>query len=166
MGLTRAFATYLSKKINEHFPPSEKSGEPTAEPEALYVALNAVKDPSFVRVEAGELKERSGPFFLLLFFFSRRFFFFRGERKAKKPHLFSLSLPPPLFLSLPNQKHQTSSPTLSTSSSASRSRPRCCGGRSRSMTSPESGTRRCGRALDAPLPLTTGGSTASRTCEF
>ena len=99
MGLTRAFATYLSKKINEHFPPSEKSGEPTAEPEALYVALNAVKDPSFVRVEAGELKERSGPFFLLLFFFSRRFFFFRGERKAKKPHLFSLSAPPAFPLS-------------------------------------------------------------------
>ena len=100
MGLTRAFATYLSKKINEHFPPSEKSGEPTAEPEALYVALNAVKDPSFVRVEAGELKERSGPFFLLLFFFSRRFFFFSWRKKSEKTSPFlSLSAPPAFPLS-------------------------------------------------------------------
>ena len=53
VGLTKSFAAYLAKKINEHFL-SEASDSPTAEPEALYVALNAVKDPSFVRVEAGE----------------------------------------------------------------------------------------------------------------
>lgn len=54
MGLTRSFASYLAKKINEHFP-NEEGAEPTAQPEALYVALNAVKEPSFVRVEADEL---------------------------------------------------------------------------------------------------------------
>ena len=59
IGLTKPFASYLAKKINEHFPPTAEEeggrGEPTAEPEALYVALNAVKDPSLVRVEADEL---------------------------------------------------------------------------------------------------------------
>lgn len=62
-----AFSSYLAAKINEHFPSNpEKEASPTAEPEALYVALNTVKDPSFVRVEAGaEMRKRS-------FFFCRR----------------------------------------------------------------------------------------------
>ena len=78
VGLTKPFASYLAKKINEHFPPTAEEeggrGEPTAEPEALYVALNAVKDPSLVRVEAGE-KFCS---FLL------RVFFREGEVPKKK----------------------------------------------------------------------------------
>jgi len=78
VGLMRAFSEYLSVEINGHFPSSSSPPSP-AEPEALFEALNAVKDPSFVRVEAGESS---------LFFFLQR---------LRPPSLFLSSSPSSTF---------------------------------------------------------------------
>jgi Zn-dependent M32 family carboxypeptidase len=51
VGLSRPFATYLLPLLREHFPeiPSDRT------PEDLYAALNIIKDPSMIRVEADEV---------------------------------------------------------------------------------------------------------------
>ena len=99
VGLTRAFSEYLSAEINGHFPSSSSPPSP-AEPEALFEALNAVKDPSFVRVEAGESS---------LFFFLQRLrppslFLSSSPSSTFFPVFFLLLLLPPsslFFLLLP-----------------------------------------------------------------
>lgn len=50
VGLSRPFQHYLLPKIKEYFPSFAASS-----PEALYLALNVVKEPSYIRVEADEL---------------------------------------------------------------------------------------------------------------
>ncbi|GAB4814416.1 hypothetical protein N2152v2_001462 [Parachlorella kessleri] len=51
VGLSKPFAAYLLPQIREAFPevPADKS------PEDLYAAMNIIKDPSFIRVEADEV---------------------------------------------------------------------------------------------------------------
>ena len=98
VGLTRAFSEYLSVEINGHFPSSSSPPSP-AEPEALFEALNAVKDPSFVRVEAGESS---------LFFFYSVF--------VHLPCFFLLLLLPPSSLFFSSSPSSTFFPVFSSSS--------------------------------------------------